>query len=129
MSSVIAARRLSLSLMAAVAVAGTVQCSRPPAETVLDCSAAEIRHILRIDAGRRQVEDLALVPARIGEAEETATQYVVRFFDERDDFELILQIDKATGRGYRTLVDHEGLVPHGHGGEDQVVCTPYREGR
>ncbi|MGE0450263.1 MAG: hypothetical protein AB7Q29_11850 [Vicinamibacterales bacterium] len=131
MSGITSRRRLSFSprgplfwLLGGMAVAGTLQCARP-AETVLDCAASDIHHILHIAASGRQVEDRSFTPAKRGEAEVSDAEYVLRFVDSRDDYELIFRIDRATGRGIRVLIDNEGVVPRGHGGSDEIACTTY----
>lgn len=111
-------------------VAGTamlipiVQCAQP-ADPVLDCSASDVRHILRIHPSERTVEDLSFTPAKNGEAELSGGVYVLRFLENRDRYELIFQINAATGIGTRQLFDDEQQAIKGHGGSDEVSCKPF----
>ena len=107
-----------------IGIMGTLGCSRP-SDTVLDCSAADIRHILRIRANDRQVDDVSAVPAKHGEAELSDTGYVLRFVEYRDAYELIFRINTSTGRGTRELFDDEQQAIRGHGGYDEISCKPY----
>ena len=115
-----------------LAVVGAAQCSRPARharstdmDTVLDCSGEDIRHVLRIRASDRKVEDLASTPTKLGDAEVTAAEYLLRFQESRDHYELIFQIDRSTGKGTRRLFDDEQQAIRGHGGTDDITCTPF----
>jgi len=96
----------------------------PPQDTVLRCSAAEIQHVFRIPPDHQRVEDVSATPAKVGQLSVTDSSYVLRFEESRDHYELIVVIDRSTGRGTRTLYDDEQQVIHGHGGLDEIVCTP-----
>lgn len=116
--------RLSLvSLGSECLAAAAIQCSRPSA-TVLECSASDIRHVLRIHADEHRVDDLSFVPAKAGDVELTATEYLIHFYEPRDHYELLLRINRATGRGTRELFDDEQQLIRGHGGSDPIVCAP-----
>lgn len=119
-------RRLLVGLAGAIVAAGTVRCSPPPpADVVLECSASDIRHVLRIRANDRQVDDLSVVPATHGDAELSDTEYLLRFLERRDRYELLFRINRVTGSGTRELIDEEEQRVPGHGGFDEISCRPY----
>ena len=90
---------------------------------VLDCTAADIHHTFHIRASDHVVDDVSFSPAKRGLAEVSASEYLLRFPEPRDHYELMLQVDKATGTGMRRLFDDEQQAIKGHGGTDPVVCT------
>lgn len=117
--------RMSLfSAASAIGALSTAQCSRP-SDVMLRCSAPDIRHILRVRATGQQVEDMSTVPVKLGTAQITASDYVLRFEDSRDHYVLLFRIDRASGRGTRQLFDDEQQAIRGHGGDDEIVCEPY----
>lgn len=120
-------RRLPASLRGVLAIAtmaGTA-CSPPVAETtVLRCSASDIHHVFRIPASLQQVEDLSATPPRRGQVSVADGSYVLSFVDTRDHYELVVVIDRVTGRGTRELFDDEQQLVRGHGGSDAIVCIP-----
>ena len=113
------------SLAGVIVAASALQCSRP-SDMVLECSAPDIRHVLRVRAIEHRVEDLSVVPAKQGEAEVTDSEYHLRFQEQRDRYELLFRINRSTGRGTRELFDDEQQAIRGHGGYDEIVCEPYR---
>jgi hypothetical protein len=92
---------------------------------MLDCSASDIRHVLRIRAADHVVDDVSASPAMHGVAEVSDREYLLRFHEPRDSYDLVLQIDRATGTGTRRLYDDEQQVIRGHGGTDDLSCTPH----
>ena len=116
----------------ALTVAVSAQCARPAQQdgesatvvALLDCSALDIRHVLRVRAADHVVEDLTSSPAKLGVAETSATEWVLRFHEPRDNYDLVLQIDRVTGLGTRRLFDDEQQAINGHGGTDNLSCTP-----
>lgn len=112
------------SLVSAIVAVSVTQCSRP-SDTVLECSAPDIRHVLRIRVVDRRVEDFSVTPIKQGDAEVTASEYLLRFEERRDRYELRFRIDKSTGRGTRELFDDEQQAIRGHGSYDEIVCEPY----
>lgn len=115
----------SFSVAGAVLAVSAAQCSRP-SDVVLECSAPEIRHVLRIRANNGQVDDLSASPAKHGDAELTDSEYRLRFLEQRDHYELIFRINRSNGRGTRELFDDEQQLIRGHGGYDEIVCEPYQ---
>jgi len=112
------------------AIAGMVGCapmagssSTGDVDTVLECSAADIHHVFRIHAATHAVEDVSASPPTVGSVEITPTEYRLLFQDPRDYYELMVQVDRATGRGTRHLFDEEQTLVQGHGGNDAIVCT------
>jgi hypothetical protein len=120
------ARRVFLWMAGATAVAGAVQCRQSSEETVLECSASGVHHILRIRPGARQADDLAVQPATHGEAAVSDAEYVLRFVDSRDHYEVRFRIDRVSGSGTRELFDDEQQAIRGEGGFDRITCRPYR---
>ena len=117
--------RTSFVRLAALLVAVNVAaCSKAPTDTVLRCSASDIRHVFRIPANLEQVEDLSAAPPKVGQISIADGTYVLRFQESRDHYELVVVIDRATGRGTRTLFDDEQQLIRGHGGFDEIVCEP-----
>lgn len=120
-------RRLPACLRGVLALATIVgtACSPPAADsTVLRCSASDIHHVFRIPAGLQQVEDLSATPPRRGQVSVADGSYVLSFMDTRDHYELVVVIDRTTGRGTRELFDDEQQLVRGHGGTDAIVCVP-----
>ena len=118
--------------MVLLGVTGAAQCSRSArpsrptdSDTVLDC-VGDIRHVLRIRADGIHVEDLSSVPAKLGDAEVGEAEYRLRFQEPRDNYEVFFQIDRSTGKGTRRMFDDEQQAIRGHGGTDDIICTPYR---
>ena len=99
----------------------------PPAaaveETVLECSADDIRHVFHIRAAASEVDDTSVTPAKTGSAEVTGTEYRLLFQESRDHYELMVRIDRASGRGTRRLFDDEQQPVKGHGGTDDIICS------
>ena len=118
-------RMAYFSAASAILAAATIQCSRP-SDVVLECSAPEIRHILRIRATVGQVDDLSASPAKHGDVELTDSEYRLRFLEKRDRYELMFRINRSNGRGTRELFDDEQQLIRGHGGYDEIVCSPYQ---
>lgn len=116
---------LLFSLASAFVAAATVQCSRP-SDIVLECSAPDIRHVLRIHVNEGEAEDLLFEPAKRGEAAVSDRDYLLRFYERRDRYELMFRIDRSTGRGTRELFDDEQQPIRGRGGFDEIACVPYR---
>lgn len=114
------------SLGCAFVAASTVQCSRP-SDIVLECSAPNIRHVLRIDVNQGAADDLSAEPVKRGEAAVSDRDYLLRFYERRDRYELMFRIDRSTGRGTRELFDDEQQPIRGHGGYDEIVCAPVVE--
>lgn len=108
----------------------SVQCARSssesvaPAATVVECRAADIRHLLRIHPGTHEVEDLTSLPARSGRADVSGTEYRLQFHESRDSYDLVFHFNAATGKGTRLLFDDEQQAIQGHGGTDDIICTP-----
>lgn len=109
-------------LAAAIVAVNVAACSKAPTDTVLRCSASDIRHVFRIPASLEQVEDLSTAPAKVGQVSIAGGTYVLRFQESRDHYELVVVIDRTTGRGTRTLFDDEQQLIRGHGGFDDIVC-------
>ncbi len=116
---------LYFSGICALAAASATQCSRPSA-IVLECVAPDIRHVLRVAENGRTVEDLSAVPAKLGDADVSPSEYRFRFEEHRDRYELMFRVDRKTGRGTRELFDDEQQLIHGHGGFDEISCAPYQ---
>ncbi len=114
--------RASLLWLVVLLTLGGANCAQPVGQTVLTCAASDVRHTMRVHADTGTVEDLAVTPAKVGEAEVTPDLYVFRFFEARDHYELIIRIDRATGTGTRELFDDEQQAVKGHGGTDTLVC-------
>lgn len=121
-------RGVRLGLLWGLASAVLTGCS-PPTDTVLDCSAGDIHHLLRIRATDGQVEDLSFTPPKRGAAEISDARYVFSFPEHRDRYELVLQVDRSTGTGTRELFDDEQQAIRGHGGTDVLTCRPDAAGR
>jgi len=121
-------RSVLCCLLTAPVVALVSGCSSPDAVT-LECSAGDLHHILRIRAAAHEVDDLSAVPAKHGDAMVSGTEYLLRFPEPRDYYELRFRIDMVTGRGTRELYDDEAQLIRGHGGFDNIACVPYREAR
>ncbi|MEQ1729216.1 MAG: hypothetical protein ABL982_12635 [Vicinamibacterales bacterium] len=94
------------------------------ADIVLECAAGDIHHTFRISPAARSVDDLSFSPARRGVADVSDTQYLLQFHERRDSYDLFVQVDRATGTGIRSLFDDEQQAIKGHGGTDDIVCTP-----
>ena len=94
------------------------------ADIVIECAAGDIHHTFRISPVARSVDDLSFSPAKRGVADVSDTQYLLRFHERRDSYDLFVQVDRATGTGIRILFDDEQQAIKGHGGTDDVVCTP-----
>ena len=93
--------------------------------TTLDCSAQEIRHILRIHPDRHSVEDLSFDPPRTGTAEVTDAGYALRFGAGVPGYELVFRINRFTNNGTRILTDWKGQTGVGHGSYDLISCKAY----
>ncbi|MFN7981754.1 MAG: hypothetical protein U0Q11_07840 [Vicinamibacterales bacterium] len=112
-----------------VVAVGTVQCARSdsattsPADTLMECRAADIRHVLRIRPASHEVDDLTFTPAKTGTADVSGTDYRLQFHESRDNYDLVLRFDATTGKGTRRLFDDEQQAIQGHGGTDDIVCT------
>lgn len=129
-------RRWVTGCIMGVAVAVSPACvfqSGAPGEAaddvVLECAAGDIHHLLRVRPSAQLVEDLSFSPAKSGVAEVSASEYLLQFHEDRDKYDLVLQVDKATGKGTRRLFDDEQQPIHGHGGTDDIVCTPRTQPR
>ena len=121
-------RNLFFLLAGANVVVAATRCAPPPpppADIVLDCSAPDIHHILRIRASDRQVDDLSVVPAKHGDAELVDSEYRLQFLERRDSYEVLFRINTVTGSGTRELIDEEGQSVRGHGGFDEISCKPH----
>jgi len=125
------ASRGSLSVAVWLAAASSLQCSKTEApvttrgaDTVLECRASEIHHVLRIRAAAQEVDDLAFSPAKSGAADVSDAVYVLRFHEPRDNYDLVFEIDRSSGHGTRRLFDDEQQAIQGHGGTDDILCTP-----
>ncbi len=123
------ARCLTLCVVVGAAMAA-IRCSDPvPAvaartpDIVIECTAADIHHTFRISPAERAVDDLSVSPARRGVADVSDAEYLLQFHERRDNYDLLLQIDRATGKGTRRLFDDEQQAIKGHGGTDEIVCT------
>ena len=92
---------------------------------VLDCSANEIRHILRIQADAKIAEDLSFDPPRTGTADTTESGYVLAFTMDPLGYKLLFRINRLTWAGTRQLIDAEGKTVSGHGGFDTILCKPF----
>jgi hypothetical protein len=99
-------------------------CSRP-VDTILDCSAQEIRDILRVHGDHRTVDDLSFTPPTVGTAEVTDTGYALRFKIAPVGYQLLFRINRFTGTGTREVLDQNGKLVVGHGGFDMISCKPY----
>ena len=119
---------LTLCVTAGVAVT-TAGCSTPATtaaaapDMVIDCTAGDIHHTFRINPSAHTVEDLSFSPSRRGVADVSDAEYRLQFHERRDNYDLILQIDRGSGRGTRNLFDDEQQAIKGHGGTDEIVCT------
>lgn len=118
-------RTLLFSLTGVFVATSAINCSRPT-DIVLECSAPDIRHVLRIHVNEGEAEDLSAEPAKRGEAAVSDRDYLLRFYERRDRYELMFRIDRSTGRGTRELFDDEQQPIRGHGGFDEIACTPVR---
>ncbi len=70
------------------------------------------------------MDDTSTTPAKTGTAAVTGTEYRLLFQESRDHYELMVQIDRASGKGTRRLFDDEQQPIKGHGGTDDIVCSP-----
>ena len=114
--------------MQCVVAVGTVQCATrsdsprlSPADTLMECRAADIRHVLQhppcVSAGRR----CSFTPA--GPAPLTCRGPTTGCSStSRDNHDLVLRFD-ATNREGTRLFDDEQQAIQGHGGTDDIVCT------
>ena len=93
-------------------------------DIVLECAAGDIHHTFRISPAARTVDDLSFSPVRSGTADVSDTQYLLQFHERRDNYDLFVQVDRATGKGTRSLFDDEQQAIKGHGGTDDIVCLP-----
>jgi hypothetical protein len=99
-------------------------CSRGSTEKILDCSAEDIRHILRIHSDRQTVDDMAFIPQRTGTAAVTDAFYILRF-KTGSGSSLLFRINRGTTEGTRALIGEDGKTVEGHGGFEQIVCKSY----
>lgn len=92
-------------------------------DIVIDCVTADIHHTFRISPSDHVVDDLSFTPARRGIADVSDREYRLSFHERRDNYDLILLIDRASGKGIRQLFDDEQQAIKGQGGTDEIVCT------
>lgn len=116
--------RFCAALFPMAALAAGCSSPQPEAVPVLDCTAGDIHHRLRVHAAEGQVEDLSFTPVKVGTADVSDARYVLRFPEHRDRYELILTIDRSTGTGMRELFDDEQQAIKGNGGTDALTCVP-----
>lgn len=122
-------RTRCLTVCAAAGVATILAgCSTPASKAaatsdiVIDCTAADIHHTFRISPTAHTVEDLSFSPARQGVADVSDSGYRLQFHERRDNYDLIVTIDRTTGQGTRNLFDDEQQAIKGHGGTDDIAC-------
>ena len=115
---------------AVIGVAAAAGCSGPvqslgaqTPDIVIDCVTADIHHTFRISPSERVVDDLSFTPARRGIADVSDQTYRLSFHERRDNYDLILLIDRASGKGTRQLFDDEQQSIKGQGGTDEIACT------
>jgi hypothetical protein len=101
--------------------------SRRQTAVVLDCSAQEILHILRIQGDGQFAEDLSFNPPHTGTANVTDAGYVLRFSVVPAAGQLLFRINRFTGDGTREIIDQDGKTIVGHGGFDRISCKPYTD--
>ncbi len=123
------ARCLSVCAVAGAAAVSARCAAAPPigapaSDIVVDCTAADIHHTFRISPATHTVDDLSVSPARRGVADVSDKQYRLQFHERRDNYDLILLVDRGSGRGTRTLFDDEQQAINGHGGTDDITCAP-----
>lgn len=92
--------------------------------TVLACAAGDIHHVFRIHEAAGAVDDESFTPSKRGVASVTPAAYRLQFNEPRDHYTLLVQVDRVTGSGTRQLFDDEQQVIKGHGGTDDLVCSP-----
>ncbi len=119
-----------LTMCAVAGVAAAAGCSAPVQsldaampDIVIDCVTADIHHTFRINPSAHAVDDLSFSPAKRGVADVSDRDYRLSFHERRDNYDLILQIDRASGQGIRQLFDDEQQAIKGQGGTDAISCT------
>jgi hypothetical protein len=124
-----APRCLSVCAVAGVA-ASAAGCAAPvpslgakTPDIVIDCATSDIHHTFRISPSDGTVDDLSFAPAKRGVAEVSDRDYRLSFHERRDNYDLILLIDRASGKGTRQLFDDEQQSIKGQGGTDDIACT------
>lgn len=123
---------LAVSLVAVASAQcspGAPRAAALASDPVLECRAADIRHVLRIRRAAGAVDDLTFTPAKSGTADVRDAEYVLSFHESRDNYDLVLRIDKASGRGTRRLFDDEQQAIQGHGGTDDITCITLADAR